>query len=86
NNDERFLYQVWGFTASNARALSHIRGEFRYEPVENGQTRVTWTYSIAPRFFLVRPFVRSFLKNDFAPFMESGLQGAAKAYNQSVVN
>lgn len=83
---ERFSYQVWGFTSSSARALSHIRGEFRYEPAGDGQTQVTWTYSIAPRAFLVRPFVRSFLKNDFAPFMASGLSGAAAAFNAASAN
>ncbi|MEM1236690.1 MAG: hypothetical protein AAGI10_06955 [Pseudomonadota bacterium] len=86
NSDSRFVYQVWDFTAPNARALSHIRGQFDYVPIENGQTQVTWTYSIALRVFLVRPLVRNFLQNDFAPFMESGLQGAAEAYNQRALN
>lgn len=81
NSTSRFAYQVWGFTSPQARALSHIRGEFRYEAWGEDQTQVTWTYAVAPRLFLVRPFLRSFLKNDFAPFMESGLQGAAAAYN-----
>ena len=82
NSADRFAYQVWGLTSSNARALSHIRGEFKYEAVSPSETRVTWEYAIAPRVFLVRPFVRSFLRNDFAPFMESGLQRAARAFNE----
>ena len=81
NSDTVFSYQIWGFTASNARALNHIKGEFRYVEIDQDTTEVTWTYAIAPRAFLVRPFIRNFLKNDFAPFMESGLQGAANSYN-----
>ncbi|MEO0666007.1 MAG: hypothetical protein AAFY97_09800, partial [Pseudomonadota bacterium] len=81
NSETRFAYQVWDFTSSSARALDHIRGEFLYEAVGANETRVTWTYAIAPRAFFVRPFVRSYLENDFAPFMESGLQGAAEAFN-----
>lgn len=81
NSETRFAYQVWDFTSSSARALDHIRGEFLYEAVSATETRVTWTYAIAPRAFFVRPFVRSYLENDFAPFMESGLQGAAEAFN-----
>lgn len=84
NSEARFTYQVWGFTSANGRALSHIRGAFTYDAVSPMETRVTWTYQIAPRVFFVRPFVRSFLKNDFAPFMESGLQGAAATYNARV--
>jgi len=81
NTDTEFSYQIWDFTSANARALSHIRGSFEYQEIAPNQTQVTWTYAVAPRVFLVRPFVRGFLNNDFAPFMESGLQGAARAYN-----
>ncbi|MEL6689891.1 MAG: hypothetical protein AAFP28_06185 [Pseudomonadota bacterium] len=84
NSSDRFANQVWGFTSANGRALSHIRGEFKYEALGPTETLVTWEYAIAPRLFLVRPFVRSFLTNDFAPFMESGLQGAAAAFNARV--
>lgn len=81
NTDDSFAYQVWGFTAGNARPLSHIRGEFEYVDRGDGTTEVIWTYAIAPRVFWARSFIQGFLDNDFAPFMESGLQGAANAFN-----
>lgn len=81
NSETIFAYQIWDFTAPSARALSHIRGEFRYVAIGENQTEVTWTYAIAPRAFFARPFIRSFLKDDFAPFMQSGLRGAAQSYN-----
>lgn len=81
NSPQRFAYQVWGFTAPNARPLDHIRGEFAYLDRGDGTTEVVWTYAVAPRAFYARPFIRSFLENDFAPFMQSGLSGAAAAFN-----
>lgn len=81
-----FAYQIWNFSASNAWALDHIKGEFAFEDTGDGTTKVTWTYSIAPQVFFARPFIRGFLRNDFGPFMETGLQGAAEAYNSRVVN
>ena len=67
--------------AAAARPLDHIRGEFRYVDLGDGRTEVIWSYSIAPRVFYARPFIRSYLENDFGPFMQSGLQGAATAFN-----
>ena len=81
NTEDRFAYQVWGFTAGNSRPIDHIRGEFEYIDQGDGTTEVIWTYAIAPRVFWARPFIQDFLDNDFAPFMESGLQGAANAFN-----
>jgi len=80
-SDDRFSYQVWGFTAAAALPLSHIRGTFQYNEIEENRTEVIWEYAIAPRVFWARPFIRGFLRDDFAPFMESGLQGAASAFN-----
>ena len=79
--EDRFAYQVWGFTAANSRPIDHIRGEFEYIDQGDGTTEVIWTYAIAPRVFWARPFIQDFLDNDIAPFMESGLQGAANAFN-----
>lgn len=81
NNAITFAYQIWGFTAANSRPLDHIRGEFRYIDLGDGRTEVQWDYAIAPRIFWARPFVRSFLENDFTPFMAGGLAGAAAAFN-----
>ena len=61
NDEEAFVYQIWNFTSSNAWALDHIRGQFRYVPLGPNETRVTWTYSVAPAVFIARPFVNRFL-------------------------
>lgn len=81
NDDTAFIYQVWAFTAANAWALDHIRGQFVYEPVSPNRTNVTWSYSIAPSTAIARPFISRFLNRDFRPFLVSGLDGAAAAFN-----
>ena len=81
NDDTAFIYQVWAFTASNGWAVDHIRGQFAYVPVADTRTEVTWTYAIAPSKAIARPFIRRFLARDFRPFLVSGLDGAAAAFN-----
>ncbi|WP_224813886.1 SRPBCC family protein [Hasllibacter sp. MH4015] len=81
NNARAFAYQIWGFTAANARPIDHIRGQFTYSDLGDGRTEVRWDYAVAPRVFWARPFVQAFLDNDFAPFMAAGLTGAAAAFN-----
>ncbi len=81
NDEARFAYQVWGLTSTSRVAVDHVRAEFRYEPTADGRTEVTWTYAVAPRPAVLRPFVRDFVEGDIRPFMESGLEGAAAAFN-----
>lgn len=76
-----FRYQVWDLTAPSARQIDHILGEIQYRQPEDGRTEVTWSYSVAPTSFVARPFIRRFLKRDFAPFMRGGLEGAAAHFN-----
>ena len=44
-DNERFRYQVWGYTSPAARAVHYAVGEFRYADLGDGRTRVDWTYS-----------------------------------------
>ncbi|MCA0870923.1 SRPBCC family protein [Seohaeicola saemankumensis] len=81
NGPDGFRYQVWDLTAPSARLIEHIVGQFSYRALEDGRTEVTWSYSVAPRTFVARPFIRRFLDNDFAPFMQGGLNGAAAHFN-----
>lgn len=81
NGAQGFRYQVWDLTAPAARQIDHILGEFRYRALPDGRTEVTWRYAVAPRRWLARPFIARFLARDFAPFMRSGLDGAAAHFN-----
>lgn len=84
HSDTRFAYQVWALTALSAIGIDHIHGSFDYTALEDGSTEVVWRYAVAPRAFYLRPFIRGFLENDFAPFMQSGLHGAAAAFNDRI--
>lgn len=79
NDEDEFTYQIWDITTSAGRFIDHIYGEIRLSEVADG-TQVTWSYNVKPRFFFARPSIRSYLDDDFAPFMENGLTGFATAY------
>jgi len=79
NTDREFTYQIWNIQTGSGRFIEHIYGKFVAQPVDSG-TQITWSYNVKPRVFIARPFISSFLRNDFAPFMESGMQGMASAH------
>jgi len=79
NTDTNFAYQIWNITAPAGRAINHIKGEFTYAQ-SGDEVTVTWDYNIKPSVFVVRPAIRGFLDDDFAPFMEAGLTGVVAAY------
>ena len=79
STDTEFSYQIWNIDTSSGRFINHIYGEFEATPVEQS-TQIAWRYNIRPAVFFARPFIRSFLNNDFAPFMEGGMQGLVKAF------
>ncbi len=79
NTDTAFTYQIWEITAPQGRFIDHIKGEFLFDAVPEG-TKITWSYNIKPRVFVARPFIQSFLSDDFAPFMKGGMEEFAAAY------
>lgn len=80
NTQGNFAYQIWNITAPAGRAINHIMGEFTFEQ-DGDMVNVTWDYNIKPSIFVARPAIRNFLKNDFGPFMRSGLSGTVNVYN-----
>ncbi len=79
STETEFSYQIWNIDTGSGRFINHIYGKFNAQAVGNG-TQITWSYNIKPNVFLARPFISSFLRNDFEPFMESGLQGLTLAF------
>jgi len=79
NDSDEFTYQIWDITTSAGRFINHIYGEIRF--TENaGQTTITWNYNVKPAVFFARGSIRTFLNDDFAPFMENGMNGFITAY------
>lgn len=72
STDDRFTYQVWGFTSPAGRFADYATGEFLYED-QGEQTFVTWTYRFRPNSLLSRIPVAFFVRNTFQGFMENGL-------------
>ncbi len=82
STESEFSYQIWNIETSSGRFINHIYGKFEAQPVESG-TAINWSYNVKPAAFFARPSIASFIRNDFAPFMEGGLQGLAAAYAAS---
>jgi hypothetical protein len=78
---EEFRYQIWGFTTPARYIVDHVQGRIEFVPEKAGQTRVIWTYRIAPKAFFTRPIVRRMMAAEFAPFMDAGLTKMAEAAN-----
>jgi hypothetical protein len=77
NTPEVFAYQIWAPTTSAGRNILYGRGEFRVTTIDAASSTLTWTYELKARNALVAPFLRGFVKNDFAPFMEAGMDAFA---------
>lgn len=82
STDSEFSYQIWNIETSSGRFINHIYGKFEAQPVEGG-TEINWSYNVKPVAFFARPSIASFLRNDFAPFMEGGMQGMTAAFADS---
>jgi hypothetical protein len=78
---EVFRYQIWGFTTSARYVVDHVQGEIAFVAEGTAQTRVIWTYRIAPKTFFTRPLVARMMTSEFAPFMDQGLAAMAEAAN-----
>lgn len=72
STDERFRYQVWGFTNQAGQFADYAMGEFIYED-KGDHTVVTWTYRFRPNSRLARIPLSRFVRNSFQGFMENGL-------------
>ncbi|MEL6682828.1 MAG: SRPBCC family protein [Pseudomonadota bacterium] len=80
NTDDAFTYQIWNITTPAGRFIDYIYGEILLSETAEG-TELTWNYNIKPSVFFARPAIRSYLTEDFSPFMENGMRGFAAAYS-----
>lgn len=74
-----FHYQIFGFTAPSRYVVNHIVGRLEYEAVSAEQTRITWSYAIAPTSPITAPVAANFLSNRIVPFMENTMENMAGA-------
>jgi hypothetical protein len=76
---EIFRYQIWGFTAPSRYVIEHVEGEIKYEKSGGTDTRFVWTYKMKPRAFFTKPLLERFMREEYAPFMQQGLEEMRKA-------
>jgi hypothetical protein len=76
---EVFRYQIWGFTAPTRYFVDHVEGEIKYEKSGEKDTRFVWTYKMKPRAFFTKPLLQRFMNEEYAPFMQRGLEEMRKA-------
>ncbi|WP_208350778.1 hypothetical protein [Pseudaestuariivita rosea] len=74
-----FHYQVFGFTAASRYIVDHIEGRIEYTALTPDQTRISWSYGIAPTSILTRPIASTFMENRIVPFMENTMNQMARA-------
>jgi hypothetical protein len=92
----RFRYVVWNYTTVKARPIVYGVGEFLYSGLDDGRTRIHWTYSFElnrhrfPGYFgSVGDFLFrvGFLDRQYAEMMRGTLNGLkTDAENKSVVD
>ncbi|RKH09642.1 hypothetical protein D7V97_16010 [Corallococcus sp. CA053C] len=68
----RFQYVVWNFTNEARRAVQYAVGEFRFTPTATG-THLRWTYRFRGNGWPTQGFLRSFVEEDFAGYMQVGM-------------
>lgn len=78
NTDTLFAYQIYGFTGPASNSIRYGRGKFEVTPVNEKSSKLTWTYQLKPRNPVLGIFVDRFVKNDFGPFMEGGMDAMAE--------
>ena len=81
-DEDEFTYQIWNIETRSGRFIDHIFGEFHARAVPEG-TEIVWRYNVKPTMFLARPAIRSFLTNDFQPFMAGGMAGLLAEFERS---
>lgn len=68
-----FSYKIENFT-SRLRFLSkRVDGDWVFTDAGNGQTKIEWTYRIAPKNFIARGIINAFLLKDVRCVLENAL-------------
>jgi hypothetical protein len=78
NTESGFSYQIYGLTSAAGNSIAYGLGEFRVTPVDASSCTLTWIYQLKPKNPVAGFFVNRFVKNDFAPFMEGGMEGLTR--------
>ncbi len=81
NTADTFEYQIWGLTSAAGRNVDHVHGIQAFDALDDGTTRLTWTYKVKPNAGFKRPFVQRFVDKDVTPFLSQALENTVTLAN-----
>lgn len=73
SQSDRFEYQIWGFTGTVGNNVDHVHGVMEFVPLDDGQTRMNWSYKVMPNAGFKRFLVQRFVNKEITPFLTTSL-------------
>lgn len=70
---QSFTYIVEDFTSQLRFLGKRIEGSLEFTELENGQTKIVWTYRIIPKNFMARFIIKSFVLKDINGLLNNSL-------------
>lgn len=68
-----FSYRIEDFTSQLRFLAKRIEGDWIFTDLDNGQTKVEWTYKVVPKNFIARGLVKAFLMKDITGLLNKAL-------------
>ncbi len=84
NAPAAFEYQIWNMTNEVGNNVDYVHGIQAFEPLEQGGTRLTWTYKVMPNAGFKRPFVQRTVNKHVKPMLRGALETVAADANNLV--
>ncbi len=68
-----FSYKIEDFTSKLRFLAKRIEGNWIFTDLNNGQTKIEWTYKVVPKNFISRGLVNAILMKDFKGLLNNAL-------------
>lgn len=68
-----FSYKIENFTSSLRKLAKQIEGEWIFTDLENGQTKIEWSYKIIPKNGLTKTLIKWFVLKDLKVLLTNAL-------------
>jgi hypothetical protein len=70
---QSFSYKIENFTSSLKSLALKVEGDWQFEALENGQTKIEWTYKIFPKNGLAKTILKLFVLKDLKVLLTKSL-------------
>lgn len=71
--DNSFSYQIEDFTSQLRFLAKRVEGNWQFTELENGQTKIEWTYKVIPKNFMARFIIKSIIIEDINGLLNNAL-------------